>query len=491
MSTMHSPECLPSAGLDYSWLPEQPLYGNGDDGLDNTSAGIGWQLSPTPFPLNAAQVEQLYRLGNILQRFIQAVDTLYKQSRNPNMPVPAWVADLYDQGKPDGLLQLAGMKRLKSHLPLVLRPDLLLREDGWTLCEVDAVPGGIGFTSALNRFYRENGFPVLEAAGGMPAAFLNMLKSFVPDKESPTIAIVLSDEAADYRAEMTWLVDTIRQGSDRSPAYDNIYLVHPKELDLVREQLVLSDPHTGAEKPIDLIYRFFELFDLPNIPKMELIQYAVKKGLVRCTPPFKPHVEEKLSLALLHHPALAEFWQKELGNSEFEQLKQWVPQGWIVDPTPVPPQAVIAGLSPGGRAVQDFRELKTLSQKARELVLKPSGFSEIAWGSRGVTIGHDHSADVWGERLEVALQSYGKTPYILQQFVPSGVQEVQRLNTRTGDVTPFKARTRLCPYYFVQDGKVVLAGVLATSCPSDKKLIHGMKDAVLAPCMLQPAPSSM
>jgi len=27
-----------------------------------------------------------------------------------------------------------------------------------------------------------------------------------------------------------------------------------------------------------------------------------------------------------------------------------------------------------------------------------------------------------------------------------------------------------------------LAGVLATICPKDKKIIHGMKDAVMVPC---------
>ena len=47
-------------------------------------------------------------------------------------------------------------------------------------------------------------------------------------------------------------------------------------------------------------------------------------------------------------------------------------------------------------------------------------------------------------------------------------------------------RVRLCPYYFVAgDGDAArpkLGGVLATIVPSDKKIVHGMKDAVLAPC---------
>jgi hypothetical protein len=472
--------------LDFSCLPKQPLYG----GEDTDTGSIGWQLSPEPFPISQKQWNDLQQLGSLLLRFIQAIDLLYKQSQNPNLPIPGWIAELYDQGKPDSLLQFSAMKRQKSHLPLVLRPDLLLRENDWTLCEIDAVPGGLGFTSALNRFYRNNGFSVIEAPEGLPGAFLNMLKTFAPEKENPAIAIIMSDEAADYRQEMQWLVDTIQQGSDLAPPYKNLFLIHPRDIQLVRDQLVFNEPASGAEKPpeekpIDVIYRFFELFDLPNIPKIELIQYAVKKGIVKCTPPFKPHVEEKLSLALLHHPVLAEFWDKELGKAGFEQLKQWVPQSWIVDPSPLPPQAVIANLTPGGKAIQSFQQLKTLSQKERELVLKPSGFSPLGWGSRGVTIGHDHSTESWSERLDQAMASFSKTPYILQKFEAADVLPAQRLIPQTGEIQTFKARTRLCPYYLVQGEQVTLAGVLATACPSDKKLIHGMKDAVLAPCQVK------
>ena len=473
MTTTDTPSGLRDARLNPAFLPESPLYGG-----DDAATAIGWQLSPTPFALTPAQRDGLDTLGRILPRFVAAIDTLYKQSRNENLPVPAWVGDLYDQGKPDALLQFARNGRFKNKLPLVLRPDLLINdEQEWALTEIDAVPGGIGFTGALNEAYRQSGFNVLEAEGGLPAAFLAMLKACVPDKPDPQIAILLSDEAGDYRAEMAWLVGQLQ------PTHSRIALVHPKDVDLVRDQLVFTDA-AGETRPIDLIYRFFELFDLPNVPKMELIQYAVKKGLVACTPPFKPQVEEKLSLALLHHPVLADFWAKELGQTDFEQLKRWVPKGWVVDPTPVPPQAVIHDLVPGGQVMQDFRQLKTLSQKGRELVLKPSGFSKLAWGSRGVTIGHDQSAEVWGEAVETALASYSQTPYILQQFIPASVHPAEKLDLATMQAQPFKARTRLCPYFFVTGDQAVLAGVLATSTPADKKIIHGMKDAVLAPCTL-------
>lgn len=44
-----------------------------------------------------------------------------------------------------------------------------------------------------------------------------------------------------------------------------------------------------------------------------------------------------------------------------------------------------------------------------------------------------------------------------------------------------EGRVRLCPYYFVnaKDESVSLGGVLATICPADKKILHGMRDAIL------------
>jgi hypothetical protein len=44
-----------------------------------------------------------------------------------------------------------------------------------------------------------------------------------------------------------------------------------------------------------------------------------------------------------------------------------------------------------------------------------------------------------------------------------------------------RGRARLCPYYFLIDGKAHLRGALATICPADKKLLHGMKDAIMVP----------
>jgi hypothetical protein len=53
----------------------------------------------------------------------------------------------------------------------------------------------------------------------------------------------------------------------------------------------------------------------------------------------------------------------------------------------------------------------------------------------------------------------------------------------SGEMVTMSGRVRLCPYYFLGDdgGRVKCSGALATICPADKKLLHGMTDAILVP----------
>ena len=53
---------------------------------------------------------------------------------------------------------------------------------------------------------------------------------------------------------------------------------------------------------------------------------------------------------------------------------------------------------------------------------------------------------------------------------------------KLGDIATLEGRVRLCPYYFVTGDGVRLGGILATIAPADKRLIHGMSDAVMGPC---------
>jgi hypothetical protein len=59
---------------------------------------------------------------------------------------------------------------------------------------------------------------------------------------------------------------------------------------------------------------------------------------------------------------------------------------------------------------------------------------------------------------------------------------VDYLDVATETMRTMDGRVRLTPYYFVAGEAVKLGGILATVAPADKRLIHGMTDAIMAPC---------
>jgi len=153
----------------------------------------------------------------------------------------------------------------------------------------------------------------------------------------------------------------------------------------------------------------------------------------------------------------------------------------MVDPSPLPPQAAIPQLE-----LTDWNQLTGLSQKQRDLILKVSGFSPHAWGARGVYLGSDLSHAEWSEAVAKAITTFSESPYVLQRYHKPGLVDAEWFDFEKNQTVPMKGRVRLCPYYFVSgDGdaaRTQLGGVLATICPADKKIIHGMTDAIFAPC---------
>lgn len=369
------------------------------------------------------------------------------------------------------------MKRFRQKLPAILRPDVIVTEDGFAVTELDSVPGGFGLTAELMSLYKDPAWQVIgDSEGGIPSLFYNMAKS--QSKEAkPCIAIVVSDEAQDYRSEMEWLATLLsKKGLP-------VYTIHPKEIQFREEGLFIQDE--GKWLRVDVLYRFFELFDLKNVPKSELMMYAAKKGQVVTTPPYKASLEEKLSFALFHHPALKTNWEKELGSETFSTLSHLIPETWALDSRPMPPYGAIPGLQIKGAPVQDWQELMGLTQKEREMVIKPSGFSPDSWGSRGVVVGHDVSGEVWQDTLAKGLQQFPDQTSILQKFYKGKRVPVSYLGHKSGQMETMQSRVRLTPYYFVVDNTTHLAGILATLCPQDKKKIHGMVDAVMMPCAIK------
>ena len=443
---------------------------------DGGEERVAWRIAPEPFALSPATASALESLGDDLLAFYRALNALY--TRSVRGTAPAFIAEYLDQGKPEHVIKLARQNRFRSDLIGVIRPDLILTDDGYVATELDSLPGGMGFVGAMAEQYCRIGFDSLGGVTGMPDGLASLF-SDLAGQPHPVAAIVVSEESADYRAELAWLAERITASSIAT-----VYCVGPQDI-VFTEQALFVRLADGREEKVDVVYRNFEMFDLLNIPKWELMFYAARKNRVRITPPPKAQLEEKLAFALIHHPLLEEFWRAELDAATFERLQRLMPQTWILDPRALPPQAVIHSLTVAGRPVNDWEALTKLGKSDRDLVVKPSGFSELAWGARGVKIASDLSREDWTAALHEALASYSHTPYILQRFRKGRRVEVQWWDRAGDTIKTMDGRVRLSPYYFSAGGHAKLGGVLATVAPADKRLIHGMRDAVMAPCVVR------
>jgi hypothetical protein len=407
--------------------------------------GRSWRWSPEPLRLTREEARQMMEMGHPLAQFQQACDTLYRQSASGKLP--AWLADLLDVGKPDWLVRIQREPATVGHLPRVIRPDLILTETGFAVTELDSVPGGMGVTAWLARRYSAAGFEVLGGPNGM----LDGFRSLMPQGGT----VLVSKESSDYQPEMAWLTGEL------GPAWT-----------VAAAETYATDDQS--------LYRFFELYDWQSVPQARTLAEQTISGDVRITPPFKPHLEDKLWLALLWSPALKTFWEKTLRGNHLKRLRECVPLGWVLDPTPLPPHASLPHLD-----AYSWDEVARFSQKERRFALKISGFHETAWGSRGVFIGHDLSAIDWAERLHHALHQAQSHPWMLQEF-REGRQITHPVFRDDGSVEMMRGRVRLCPYFFTaENGSTTFGGCLATIVPADKKKIHGMSDGICLPCVVE------
>ena len=407
-----------------------------------------WLLSPDAFPIEQKFLTEIEQLGHRLFVFQRACNQLYQLSVKGKQP--EWVARYLDAGKPKELIEFSRRKEIRDDIPRVIRPDLVLTDSGYIIAEIDSVPGGIGLTGWLNQTYSAFDKDIIGGADGMLDGFKNVL----PNGGD----IVISEEAATYRPEMEWAAARLK---DRG-------------LDLQVVAAENYEPKDGRD-----VYRFFELFDLPNIPKIDNLLRANAEGRVAITPPIKPFLEEKMWFALFWLKPLHEFWRRELGEKYFLKLQEVIPYSWMLDPTPLPQHAVIPRLE-----IHDWREAARLSQKERDLLLKVSGFSPLGWGSRGISLGSDLAHAEWEKRIENALATFDSSPTIMQRFHKGRLIEHRYWDSESGELKTMKGRVRLCPYYFVEQDKVKLRGGLATIVPADKKFLHGMRDAILVPSTL-------
>ena len=172
--------------------------------------GYQWRVATKPFELDKKLVKQLEKLGRILLKFYKATNMIYRWSTEDRLP--KWPAEWLERGKPKSLIDLQRHRAFKNELPRVIRPDILLTEEGLKITELDSVPGGIGLTAWLNRSYSDAGSNVIGGPNGMIDGFSGIFGN------AEKIRMIVSDESATYRPEMKWIAEQI--GGDRCSVHD-------------------------------------------------------------------------------------------------------------------------------------------------------------------------------------------------------------------------------------------------------------------------------
>src|SRR5438445_4369907 len=199
-----------------------------------------WLLSPDAFPIEKKFFTELEQLGHRLFVFQRACNQVYQLSVKGKQP--AWVARYLDAGKPKELIEFSRRKEIREILPRVIRPDLILTDEGYIIAEIDSVPGGIGLTAWLNQTYSAFDKEIIGGSDGM----LDGFHSVLPNGGD----IVISQESATYRPEMEWTAARLKD----------------RHRDL-KWRVVAAENYEPQDDRA--VYRFFELFDLPNIPNID------------------------------------------------------------------------------------------------------------------------------------------------------------------------------------------------------------------------------
>ena len=121
---------------------------------------------------------------------------------------------------------------------------------------------------------------------------------------------------------------------------------------------------------------------------------------------------------------------------------------------------------------------KSMSQRERDLILKISGFSEKAWGARGVYLGSDLSQP---NGAQLSKKHCDHSQHRLTSCKNSTNPVWPKRNTSISKRTKLSPCPAACVFAPTISSKAkatprapLSVVVLATICPADKKIIHGM-----------------
>lgn len=390
-----------------------------------TDKKIPFRVSPVPFSLTGTQAKEISNIGEDITAYFKTIDLLYHTDDT--------VKKLLDTGKPEIFL----VERLSQYL--FVRPDLIVTSAGFTVCEIETSPFGLGLAEIINQAYTNQGFETMVPEG--------TLAEYIQANTPIEGTIVYSRKTASYEGQLTFLADKIFSRKWRTRMVD----------DSMEDNL--SEP----------IYRGIYLSEYMTDPSVNLL-INTHQTTNAFLPSLTPHLEEKAALSFLWDKRFEQRLKKDLGNTAFNHLRQIVPPTWIVGQE----KFFSPGLPDG---ISTSIDLASLSKSKRTLVLKESGFGQKSSWGEGVEFLHKKSSKTARELLEKA-QSDKTSLFIIQQFTKA-VDTFMQYEGINGEMCATQnARVRITPYFSMAEGNLgKLVGIKATGC-ENTDLIHGSSSSI-------------
>lgn len=382
----------------------------------NDLDGINFRVSPTPFKLSLTQKKMLEDIGKAICDYMDCCIELYNTNETAHL--------LLDKGKPTIYKNAENIKYL------FLRPDLILTDSGFRICEIETSPFGLGLAEVLNRTYGNEGYDTIVQQ--------NQLRNYIHSNVENEGTIAYSEKVKAFSGQLDFMAEHLFSGNGK----------------LWKPKLITSDPI-----PTKQIYRSFYLTDQFNDPNVYNLLTEPHIYLPTTTPQF----EEKALLSFIWDKRYVDFFRNFLGTSTFELLRQVIPKTWILGE-----EKYVDGGLPNN--FTSSIQLSELGKSSRKFVLKQSGFSSNSSWSEGVKFLHKMS----GSKASEALLSASKDKthlYIIQEFSQAKNVPMSFIMTN-GLLQNLNAKIRITPYYaYTGNAKGSLIAAKVTGC-ENTEYIH-------------------
>lgn len=398
----------------------------------NTGRNVPFRVAPTPFHLTAEQKGEIQTIGADVTSYFKAVDELYRTDET--------VRAILNTGKPEIFLA-----DRPTHY-LFVRPDLIITPSGFSLCEIETSPFGLGLAEMLNRAYQQEGHETLVADGTLPA----YVQAHTPTEGT----IIYSQKTGSYQGQLTFLADEVFSSEGRAWQTEKV------------NDVVSNGRRNGTSG----VYRGVYLGEYVTDASVRLLfEHTMSNGHT-VLPSATPHMEEKAVLSFLWDTRYEQHLRKQLGDASFNHLREVIPPTFIVGQ-----ERYFAPGMPDG--VSTSVDLASLSRSKRTLVLKESGFGVKSSWAEGVGFLHEKSSNTARELLQQAQDAKGSL-FVVQQFHKAANLPMQYEAEDGSIITTEKARVRLTPYFSMAEGEESkLLAVKVTGC-ENTDLIHGSSTSI-------------